>query len=129
MYFYEKLLRETIEQSGQTLRDVGRAIGVPATTLNDWLISGTRPHLKNLIRLSEWSGHSVPALLVDIDADSIDERIIILLQLLTPGHKQQAATYIESLLMQQTGCAPNGRPAGDNAGPHPDTQPCGRGRH
>lgn len=98
MYYYEQLLRHTIDNSGLSLRDVGREIGVPATTLNDWLISGNRPHLKNLVRISEWSGHSVPALLADTDSDNLDERIILLLQTLTTEQKQEVLEQIAAII-------------------------------
>lgn len=98
MYFYEKLLKNYLVSSGLPLRDVGREIGVPATTLNDWLISGNKPHIKNLIRLSEWSGHSLPALLTEIDNPDTNNQIIMRLTFLPERKRQQVLEYINDLV-------------------------------
>lgn len=96
MYFYEKLLRMTIDSTDLSQRDIARAIGVPATTLNEWLLSGVKPHVKNLIRLSEWSKVPLPALLVDTETpDALDERMIILAAYLTEEQKAQIVKEME----------------------------------
>lgn len=100
MYFYEKIIRMALESTDLSQRDIARAIGVPATTLNDWLVSGVKPHVKNLIRLSEWSGFPMPAMLIDTDKNNLAERIIGLISYLTPDQQQQIVDQMETMIEQ-----------------------------
>lgn len=100
MYFYEKIIRMALEQTELSQRDIARTIGVPAATLNDWLVSGVKPHIKNLIKLQEWSGYPMPAMLVDIDNNSLAERIICLTHYLTPEQQQQILSQMETMIEQ-----------------------------
>lgn len=97
MYFYENLLRTTLEaDGGPTIRQLSQEIGVPSATLNDWLVLNKKPHLKNLVRIAEWSGYPLPALFVQIDTSSnLDERIILNLPHLSPEQKQQIVSQME----------------------------------
>lgn len=97
MYFYEKLLRDTLENTELSQREIARATGIPPTTLNEWLLSGVKPHVKNLIRLSEWSGYPVPALLVDTE-NNLAERIILLMHYLSDDQKQQIVNQMERMI-------------------------------
>ena len=97
MYFYEKLLRDTLENTELSQREIARATGIPPTTLNEWLLSGVKPHVKNLIRLSEWSGYPVPALLVDTE-NNLAERIILLMHYLSDDQKQQIVNQMEQMI-------------------------------
>lgn len=97
MYHYEKLIRDAVD-NGIRQRELAREIGVPTQTLNDWLIMGKKPHLKNLIRISEWSKRPLPALLVDIDNNRTAERMILLMSYLTPDQLQQIVNQMEQMI-------------------------------
>lgn len=100
MYFYEKIIRLALESTELSQRDIAREIEVPAATLNDWLVSGVKPHVKNLIRISKWSGYPMPAMLVDIDNKGLAERIICLIHYLTPEQQQQIVDQMEAMTEQ-----------------------------
>lgn len=100
MYYYEKKLRDTLDaENGPTLRQLGKALEVPAVTLHDWLHLGKKPHLKNLIKLAEYFKIPLPAMLVDIETNSnLLERVIILATTLTPDQQQQIVNQIEPMI-------------------------------
>ncbi len=99
MYHYEKLIRDAVD-NGIRQRELAREIGVPTQTLNDWLIMGKKPHLKNLIRISEWSETPLPALLLDIDnkKERMILRMILLMKKLTSDQLQQILNQMEQMI-------------------------------
>lgn len=98
MYRYEKLIRDAIENKNIRQRELAREIGVPTQTLNDWLTMGQRPHIKNLLRISEWSGCPLPGLLVEIDNNHTAEQMIDLMHHLTPDQLKQIVNQMEQMI-------------------------------
>lgn len=96
MYLYEQLVRDAV--TGSTLREIGAEIGVPATTIHDWIHLDKRPRLDTLPRIAEWSNLPVPALLLDASSSRDEQTIISLLPKLTPDQKRQIALQMKFLL-------------------------------
>jgi len=96
MYLYEQLVREAV--TGSTLREIGAEIGVPATTIHDWIHLDKRPRLDTLPRIAEWANLPVPALLLDADSSRDEQTILSLLPKLTPDQKRQIALQMKFLL-------------------------------
>ena len=97
MYLYERLIRTVLESdNGPSIRQLGKDIGVPAVTLHDWLNLDKKPHLKNLIRLSEYFKLPLASMLIDTENNnSLIERIVILANSLTPDQQQQIVNQME----------------------------------
>ena len=96
MYLYEQLVREAV--TGSTLREIGAEIGVPATTIHDWIHLDKRPRLDTLPRIAEWAKLPVLALLLDASSSRDEQTIISLLPKLTPDQKRQIALQMKFLL-------------------------------
>ena len=96
MYLYEQLVRDAA--SGSTLREIGAEIGVPATTIHDWIHLDKKPRLGTLERISAWADLPIPTLLLDATSSRDEQTIISLLPKLTPDQKRQIALQMKFLL-------------------------------
>lgn len=95
MYLYEQLIRDASTTS--TVRELGAAIGVPATTINDWLVLNKKPHLKSLEKVAVWADLPLSTMLADIQHPD-DLKIIELIQQLTPDQKLQIVLQMRYLI-------------------------------
>ena len=96
MYLYEQLVRDAA--SGSTLREIGAEIGVPATTIHDWIHLDKKPRLGTLERISAWADLPIPALLLEAENSEQEQTIIRLMQQLTPDQKRQIALQMKFLI-------------------------------
>lgn len=93
---YKKLILDKADEIGY--HRLGREMGIPPQSLNDWAITRKTAHLKSLQIMSDYFKVPVPALIMEVaDTPSYDDRIIESLCRLTEEQKKRVADYIDSL--------------------------------
>ena len=93
---YQKLIKTAADDMGYF--PLARAIGVPASSLNDWVVNQKEPRLASLKKIGKYFQLPVPLLLMEIGArPTQDDRLVDAMFSLNNDQKKQVVEYIKTL--------------------------------
>jgi repressor LexA len=67
-----KNLRKYINMSGKDRKEIARALGIPYSTLTDWVNANKYPRINNIEKMAEYFGVSKSDLIEDIEQKQKD---------------------------------------------------------
>lgn len=71
-----KNLRKYISMSGKDRKDIARSLGIPYSTLTDWVNANKYPRINNIEKMAEYFGVSKSDLIEDFEQKQKDNDVL-----------------------------------------------------
>ena len=73
---FSKNLKKFVDMSGKDRKEIARALGVPYSTLTDWMNGNKYPRINNMDKLAEYFGVSKSDLIEDFETKKKDNAVL-----------------------------------------------------
>ena len=104
-----KNLRKYIEMSGKDRKEVARALGVPYSTVTDWVNANKYPRINNIEKIAEYFGVSKSDLIEDFEQKKKDNDALadVIVKLRMNKDLIEVVNKVVSLDKAKIGCLRN----------------------